>query len=238
MLNGSLFDIIGPVMVGPSSSHTAGAVRLGSLARLIAVKHIISVDFKLYNSFAKTYKGHGTDCGLLAGILGYGVEDEQIRDAYQLAEKQGLQYQFSPILEKNHYSPNTVVFTLTLGPDSKTSTQDETEKMSIIGHSVGGGKVYISKINDYNVSLKGEYPTILIHYKDQPGMIWQVTKVLAEHHINIATLNCTRGERNVSAFMTITLDSAPSKSDVDKISHIPDVYWCRYVDALPSFLEA
>ncbi|MEB3287954.1 MAG: L-serine ammonia-lyase, iron-sulfur-dependent subunit beta [Vampirovibrionales bacterium] len=243
MSNGSLFDILGPVMVGPSSSHTAGAVRLANLARSVATGEIESVEFILYNSFAKTYKGHGTDKGLLSGIMDYGVEDERIRDAFSLAKTHGLPYKFTCFEGKNHYSPNTVTFKINLKAqfqkDSLEHTPGEaqTDTLSITGHSLGGGKVYISKINDYNVSLKGELPTILIHYKDQPGMIWQVTKVLAEHQINIASLTCNRSQRGVSAFMTITLDSLPQKEDVAKIEHIQDIYWCRCIDQLPSFLE-
>jgi L-serine dehydratase len=225
MSGGSLFDIVGPVMVGPSSSHTAGAVRLANLARLIADQPIADVEFVLYNSFAQTYQGHGTDRGLIAGILGYGVNDERIRDAFQLAEQHHLHYRITPFTGANNYPPNTVVFNLVLR-DGKS--------LRIVGHSIGGGKVYVSKIDDHNVSLKGEMPTLILFYKDQPGMIWQVTKVLAEHDINIATLSCNRNQRGVEAFMIITLDSLPPQADVDKIRHIADIYTVRCIDKLPA----
>ncbi len=224
-MSGSLFDIVGPVMVGPSSSHTAGAVRLASLARLIAGKGIAEVEFVLFNSFAKTYQGHGTDRGLIAGILGYPVDDERIREAFELAGKHGLKYRITPFLEANNYSPNTVVFNMLL---------ENGEKMTIVGHSVGGGKVYVSKINEYNVSLKGELPTLILFYKDQPGMIWRVTKILAEQNINIATLNCNRRLRGDEAFMTITLDSMPEPSDIEKIRQIDDIYLMKCIDRLPA----
>ncbi len=221
-------------MVGPSSSHTAGAVRLANLARLVASRPICKIEFQLYNSFAKTYRGHGTDRGLLAGILGFGVEDERIRDAFNLAKQAGLNYTLTPIDKPNHYSPNTVVFQITIAPQKPG---DPPEEMTITGHSIGGGKIYLSKINAFNVSLKGELPTLILHYRDKPGMIWQVTKILAEHEINIASLTCTREQKGGGAFMTIILDSLPTESDILAITQIPEVYFARCIDRLPSFSE-
>lgn len=225
MSGGSLFDIVGPIMVGPSSSHTAGAVRLANLARLVADQPIREVEFILYNSFAQTYQGHGTDRGLIAGILGYGVNDERIRDAFDLAEEHELKYTITPFLGANNYSPNTVIFKMTL-QDGQTLT--------VVGHSIGGGKVYISKIDDHNVTIRGEMPTLILFYKDKPGMIWQVTKILAEQEVNIATLTCNRNQRGVEAFMIITLDSMPNPQAVEEIRHIADIYTVRSIDKLPA----
>ncbi|MBY0403939.1 MAG: L-serine ammonia-lyase, iron-sulfur-dependent subunit beta [Cyanobacteria bacterium] len=234
MNHSSLFDIVGPIMVGPSSSHTAGAVRLANLARLIAEKPIQSVEFVLYNSFAKTYQGHGTDRGLIAGILGYRVDDPQIKDAFQLAETHHLAYQITPYLETNHYSPNTVVFHLTLKnpPNPETAEESSPEKLTVVGHSIGGGKVYVSKINEYNVSLKGALPTLILFYKDQPGMIWQVSKIIAERGINIASLQCSRNQRGVQAFMEICLDSLLPQEAVEQIRAIPNIYTVKHIDKL------
>ena len=223
MSGGSLFDIVGPIMVGPSSSHTAGAVRLANLARLVADQPIVSVEFVLYNSFAQTYQGHGTDRGLIAGILGYGVNDERIRDAFALAQEHGLNYQITPFTGANNYPPNTVVFHMTLA---------DGQHCRVVGHSTGGGKVHVSKINDHNLSLRGEMPTLILFYKDQPGMIWKVTKALAQRDINIATLTCNRNQRGVDAFMIITLDSLPPPDAVAEIRHIPDIYTVRCIDKL------
>jgi L-serine dehydratase len=216
---------MGPIMIGPSSSHTAGAVRLAQLAKNVANHPICQVDFTLYNSFAKTYQGHGTDRGLIAGILGVGVEDEAIRDAFDLATRQGLQYRFLVHEESNHYPPNTVRFDMTLQTG---------EHLMVIGHSIGGGKVYISRINEYNVSLRGEYPTLVMFYKDQPGMIWQVTKIIAEQHINIASLNCSRKDKGTEAFMAICLDSLLPEAQVEEIRQIPGVFSVCNVDKIPS----
>lgn len=215
MSGGSLFDIVGPVMVGPSSSHTAGAVRLANLARLIADQPIREVEFVLYNSFAQTYEGHGTDRGLVAGILGYGVNDEKIRDAFRLAGEHGLKYTITPYHGANNYTPNTVAFDMIL---------ENGRKMKVVGHSVGGGKVYVSRIDEHNVSIRGEMPTLILFYKDQPGMIWQVTKVLTELNINIATLTCNRDQRGHEAFMIITMDSMPSREAIEAIRKIPDMH--------------
>jgi L-serine dehydratase len=223
MNGGSLFDIVGPVMVGPSSSHTAGAVRLANLARSLTEQPIVDVEFVLYNSFAQTYQGHGTDRGLIAGILGYGVNDERIRDAFLLAEQHGLHYRITPFQGANNYSPNTVVFNLTL---------EDGQKLRVVGHSIGGGKVYVSKIDDRNISLRGEMPTLILFYKDQPGMIWHVTKILAERHINIAGLTCNRTQRGEQAFMMITLDSLPPLEAVEEIRGIADIYSVRCIDKL------
>lgn len=225
MSGGSLFDIVGPIMVGPSSSHTAGAVRLANLARLVAAQPIREVEFLLYNSFAQTYQGHGTDRGLIAGILGYGVNDERIRDAFALAQSHDLRYKITPFFGANNYSPNTVVFNLTL---------ENGQSLKIVGHSIGGGKVYVSKIDGHNVNIRGEMPTLILFYKDQPGMIWQVTKILAEQQINIATLTCNRNQRGVEAFMIITLDSLPPPEAVAAIQSIPDIYTVRCIDQLPT----
>jgi L-serine dehydratase len=223
MQGGSLFDIVGPVMVGPSSSHTAGAVRLANLARMLAGQPVQEVEFILYNSFAQTYQGHGTDRGLVAGILGCAVDDDRIRDAFSLAGQKGLRYKITPYLGANNYSPNTVVFRMKL---------QDGQPLSIVGHSVGGGKVYVSKIDDQNVSLRGDTPTLILFYKDQPGMIWQVTKVLAERRINIATLTCNRNHRGEQAFMIITLDSMPEPADVEEIRQIADIDTVRCIDKI------
>jgi len=212
-------------MIGPSSSHTAGAVRLAQLARNIANGPIQQVEFTLYHSFAKTYQGHGTDRGLLAGILGIHVDDESIRDIFQTAEASGLRYRFIPYEEPNHYPPNTVRFDIVL---------KNGETLAVVGHSIGGGKVYISQINDYNVSLRGEYPTLVMFYHDQPGMIWQVTKIIAEEHINIASLNCSRKAKGTEAFMTICLDTLLPAAQVALIRQIPGVYTVCNVDKIQS----
>lgn len=222
---GSLFDVMGPIMIGPSSSHTAGAVRIGLLARNVAGRPIKKVTFHLYNSFAKTYQGHGTDRGLVAGILGLNVDDDQIPNAFDIAKEQHLDYTFAPHMGANTYPPNTVRFEMVL---------DNDDKLEVLGHSLGGGKVLITKINDYSVSLRGEYPTVVMFYKDQPGIIWQVTKIIGINQINIASLICSRQDRGAEAFMAICLDSLLHDAAVEALREIPNVYTVRNVDKIPS----
>jgi L-serine dehydratase len=228
MQGSSLFDIVGPIMVGPSSSHTAGAVRLGRLAAMIAGDPLQSARLELLNSFAETYKGHGTDCGLLAGLCGYDVADPRIRDLKLRLDQQNFsQIPFDvciePNLNKNNFSPNTVIFHLTTRSG---------QTYQIVGHSVGGGKVYISRINVHHVSLRGESHTLLMLYKDQPGMIWKTTKVIAEENVNIATLQCFRQERGRLAVMNITLDSGLSPAALTQLAELNDVYWIRQLEPL------
>ncbi len=223
-MSDSLFSIVGPVMVGPSSSHTAGAVRLGLLARMLAKQSIAKATLTLYNSFAHTYKGHGTDNGLLAGLLGFGVSDERIRTAHQHADEAGLAYQFICDTQPNHYPPNTVLMELVLADDTP---------LRLMGHSIGAGRVRISQLNEHKVNLQGEMPTLLMIYTDKPGMIWQVTKIIAEANINIATLQCSRQRRGKLAFMTITLDDALPTAATIAINAIADVSMVGFLDKLP-----
>lgn len=220
----SLFDIVGPIMIGPSSSHTAGAVRLGLLARMVASHPIVNARCLLYNSFAKTYKGHGTGKGLIAGLMGYGVDDDIIRTIESVADEQSFKVSLEPQDEVNPYPPNTVRFLLTL--------QSGTE-LDILGHSIGGGKVRLSKINGYHVSLKGEVPTLILFYRDQPGMIWQVTKALAEAQLNIATLQCARKQKGHEAYMIITLDDMVPQHVIEAIKAIPSMLMSRCLEPLP-----
>ena len=224
MDNASLFDILGPVMIGPSSSHTAGAVRLGLLARCVAGRPIQKAVLQLFNSFSKTYQGHGSDRGLLSGLLGFSVDDERLRDALELAKQAGLSYEFIPKGDDLQLPPNTVIFELTL---------QNNEKVTLTGHSIGGGKVYVSKINGYQVTLKGDYPTLVMFYHDKPGMIWRVTKEIAEQNINIASLLCSRKDKGQEAFMAICLDSLLPQESVDRIQEIDGVHYVRHVDKLP-----
>ena len=216
----SIFDIVGPAMIGPSSSHTAGAVRLGLLAKKIYREKPESIRFTLYNSFAKTGKGHGTDKGLIGGVLGFDVEDPRIRNAYEYAQEQGINIEFKTANDPNRH-PNAV--------DIEFSN-DTT--MIISGNSLGAGEIQITGVNGYKVDIRGDFPTLLLIYKDQPGMIWKVTKIIQEENINIATLNCERVEKGEEAFMSICLDSVLSQQAIDKIKEISEVYLVRNFDAL------
>lgn len=216
----TLFDIISPVMIGPSSSHTAGAVRLGLMARNIYKNNFKKVTFKLYNSYARTGKGHGTEKGLLAGVLGLSVDDRRIKDIFEsdLADNVKYEFQYEDNFKRH---PNAV--DITFNGDIK---------MYIEGESVGAGEVVIRKINDFNVKLTGKYNTVLIVYKDMPGMISQVSSILQYYNKNIASLNCDRDEKGREASMIISIDGGISDEILEVIQEIPEVYFVSYIKKL------
>lgn len=218
MKKSTLYDIVSPVMAGPSSSHTAGAVRLGLLARNIYKKTPKKVVFKLYNSYARTGKGHGTDKGLLAGILGLKVDDKRIKDIFNSEIVKNIDYSFE-YYDNFRRHPNSVDIELYGDYDMKIS-----------GDSVGAGEILITKINDFNVSLAGDYNTLILVYKDKPGMISYVTSLLKG--INIASLNCDRSAKGKDASMIICIDGILDESIIEKIEQSEDVYFVTYVEKL------
>lgn len=220
MKQSSIIDIISPIMAGPSSSHTAGALRLGLLARHIYNGKPSSVTFKLYNSFALTGKGHGTDKGLLAGILGLAVDDYRIKTIFNSDIAGQLEYKFEYAEDFNRH-PNAVDFTI----------EGENGTMKISGESVGAGEVVIRKINDFSVKLTGKYNTLLLIYKDVPNMISRVTNSI---HINIASFHCDRYAKGEEASMCICLDGELDKKVIDFLALIENVYFISYIKKLES----
>lgn len=220
MKQSSLFDIISPIMIGPSSSHTAGAVRLGLLVRNIYDNTPKKVTFKLYNSYAQTGRGHGTDKGLLAGMLGFSVDDVRIKDIFDLPEAKIFEYHFE-FLEDFNRHPNAVDFII-----------EGRQNMTISGESVGAGKVKITKINNFTVKLTGEYNTLVMIYKDKPGMLSKVSGIIQNENINIAALICDRSAKGEDASMSMCLDSALNYSIIEKIKKIEDIYLIRHVAKL------
>ena len=218
----TLFDVIGPVMIGPSSSHTAGAVRIGLLAGKIFGEIPQKVHFKLYNSFAKTGKGHGTDKGLLGGVLGMDVDDESIKKAFDIAKKLNVDYSFE-YLESYDKHPNSVDILL----EGKN-----VQKMKISGISKGAGEVAITKINGYSFNINGDYDTLVLIYKDKPGMIYKVTALIQSANLNIATMHCDRNAKGQEASMGICLDSVVSGELLDKLKEIEEVYLIRNIEML------
>lgn len=207
MKNFSAFDIIGPRMIGPSSSHTAGAARLAKVARRIAGKDIREAVFVLYGSFMRTYKGHGTDKALVAGILGMNPDDERLRDSFALAEQRGLKYRFEKDETKAAH-PNTVKVVATSGSG---------EQSVIVGASTGGGNILITEINGIEVQLTGEYPTLIVSHRDKPGVIADVTRMLGDRSINIAFMRVFRRNRGEEAYMVIETDERVNKSVREEI---------------------
>lgn len=216
----SLFDVISPIMTGPSSSHTAGAVRLGLMVRNIYKETPKKVTFRLYNSFAQTGKGHGTDKGLLAGLLGFNVDSEEIKNIYNSEKVKKLEYhyEFEQNIDKH---PNAVDFIL-----------EGDINMTISGNSVGAGNIEIVKIDDFATKISGELNTLLLFYKDKPGMISQVSTLIQNENINIASLECDRNARGKTASMCICLDGEIPENIIENIQNIEDVYFVRNIKKL------
>lgn len=216
MTQQSLFSVISPIMVGPSSSHTAGAVRLGLMARNIYKNNFTNVKFVLYNSFATTGFGHGTDKGLLAGLLGHPVDDSVIKNIFK--EVKNIDYSYEYIQDISRF-PNSVDIIID-------------NKMKICGDSIGAGEIRINKIDDFTVNLSGAYDTLLMMYKDKPGMISKVSNIIQKENINIATLHCGRSSKGGIASMCIELDIPANEDIVEKIKELKDVFFVTNVRKL------
>ncbi len=216
----SAFDILGPIMIGPSSSHTAGAARLGKVARNIANHGFESVIFHLHGSFAKTYRGHGTDKALLAGVLGMEPWDERLKVSFDIAARKGLKVEFIET-DLGYEHPNTVkiVFHYLDG-----------REVQITGSSIGGGNIVITKINGHNVEITSEYPTLFVTHNDRYGTVSRVTGTLSRGHINIATMNVSRKSRGEEACMVIQTDSEVSEEIIEEILNIPEVISARVIN--------
>ncbi|WP_196594074.1 L-serine ammonia-lyase, iron-sulfur-dependent subunit beta [Pectinatus sottacetonis] len=206
-----IFDIIGPVMIGPSSSHTAGAARIGLLAHYILKEQAINAAITFFGSFAKTYRGHGTDKAVIAGILGYSADDPAIRKAFHLAEEKNMNVQiYTSEAESPH--PNTVQINL---------TSINGKLLSLIGVSLGGGRVSIRQINGFECDVSGESYTLLSVYDDQSGVVSLVSSFLAKESINISQMRVFRKGKHQQAVMIIDTDSRVSDTVVQKISLLP-----------------
>jgi L-serine dehydratase len=218
----SLLDIIGPVMVGPSSSHTAGACRLGLLARCLVGGTPQHARAELHGSFARTGEGHGTDKAIVAGLMGFRPDDERIRDALEIAERDSLQYVFekTKLGEDGELHPNSVRLTVQRGDRSAV----------MLGSSLGAGRVLVTEIDGFPVEVHGNYPTIVLVAEDVRGSIARIAGILAEHGVNIATLRLTRKERGGDAFMAIELDEQASSGACDEIRALPWVRWAYALD--------
>lgn len=209
----NVFDIVGPVMVGPSSSHTAGAARIGLVARALLGGEPVRADILLHGSFAKTWRGHGTDKALVAGILGLAPQDERLRESLTLAEAAGLAVALREgELENAH--PNTARITLT-DADGRT--------VSVQGASVGGGNILITRVNGMEVAVTGQYTALIVLHRDAPGTIAAVTEELGAHGVNICSFRLSRSEKGGAAVMTIEMDGSPEASLNDRVAGLPNV---------------
>ena len=218
----SILDVMGPVMVGPSSSHTAGTARLGRVAREILDEEPVAVRFFLHPPLAATYRGHGSDFALVGGSIGLNVDDPRIPEAIRIAEQMEVDVTFSEE-DLGDVHPNTV----------RIEIRGKTREAEIVGSSIGGGVIEVFKINGFQTRFKGDSPTLLLFYRDRPGMISEVTQIIADEGINIASLSCSRKQRGKDAFMQIDVDSPMSKAALERICSIGDVARAQYLDRIP-----
>lgn len=218
----SIFDVIGPIMVGPSSSHTAGAVRLGNIGHSLLGCTPQSAIIGLHGSFAKTGKGHGTDRAIIAGLLGLEPSDERIRNSFSLAADCGLRFEFKMIDLGEEIHPNTVEITL----------HAQNKEVTYRGSSIGGGMVLITSLQNYPVSFNGELDTLIIIAADRPGTINTVTGWLLGQKVNIAYMKVGRNKRGDEAIMIFETDQPVSKTIAHKIQELDWVTWSRLVPKL------
>jgi len=212
-MNISIFDVIGPVMIGPSSSHTAGAARLARIGRLIVGGAFSHVSFGLHGSFAKTYQGHGTDRALVAGVLDIKEDDERLSDAFEIAKGRGITYDFHEVdLEGMHENSVEMQFSM---DDGKINT--------IVGSSIGGGRIVIRKINEFDMEFSAGLSTLVIRQNDIKGIVSEVSKVLAQNDINIGVMRLSRKAKGREACCIIEMDNVVSDEVVEQIRKIPGI---------------
>ena len=210
----NVFDILGPVMIGPSSSHTAGAARIGRITLALLGAPAVKADIFLHGSFAKTYKGHGTDKALIAGIMGMSTDDSRIRRAPELAREQGLAVTITTgDIDGAH--PNTARVAL---------TDADGNRVSLLGRSIGGGNILVTEVNGMEVSITGQHTTLIVLHRDAPGTIAAVTEVMAEAGVNICNFRLSRQQKGGDAVMTIEIDGSFGPELNQKIKVLPNVF--------------
>ncbi len=217
-----VFDIIGPVMIGPSSSHTAGAARLAKVARMIAGGKVTKVEFLLHGSFAKTYKGHGTDKALVAGIQNMDPWDESLRNSFEIANKKNINYNFLET-DLGDVHPNTVKFII---------TKEDGSVSQVTGSSIGGGNIIISDIDGQKVEFTGEHPTLLTQHKDLPGVISKISSILYEENINIASMKVYRNGKGKVATMALETDSILSEKVMSLVGEIKEIVSVKFINPI------
>ena len=215
----NVFDIMGPIMVGPSSSHTAGAAKIGFTARQLLREEIKQVKLYLHGSFLATGKGHGTDKALIAGLLGMKPDDDRIPDSFQYAKEQGLVYEFAGIELKNAH-PNSVLLKL---------EGVKGNKLEIVASSIGGGSIMINQINGIQADVCACYPTLIVNNEDKPGHVSMVTSVLSHKAVNIGTMRIYRDKRGGNAVMIIECDQEVSLDVIETLRKAEGVRKVTYL---------
>ncbi len=217
----NIFDILGPVMVGPSSSHTAGAVRIGYTARKLLQDKPVEVKIGLHGSFADTGTGHGTDRALIAGLLGMRPDDTRIPDSFEIAEQQGLVFSFEKIRLKDAH-PNTALLTL---------RGESGHCLEIQAASVGGGRIMIRRLDGIEISFSLEKPTLIVNNEDKPGYVAKVAALLSEEQINIASMQLYRNHKTGQAIMVLETDQSVSEAAVSSLAGSEGILKAAYFNS-------
>lgn len=216
----NIFDMMGPVMVGPSSSHTAGAARIGNMGRTLLGEEVARADIGLYGSFAETGFGHGTDRALLAGLLGMKPDDLRIPNAYEEANRAGMAYSFRTV-ELRDAHPNTALLEL-MGKSGK--------KLTLQASSIGGGAIVVNKIDGIDVNFTGDFNTLIVRNQDESGSVAAITSILSQVHINVANMSVNRHRRGGDALMVIETDQHIKPRQVEFLSELPGILSVTYYD--------
>jgi len=216
----NIFDMMGPVMVGPSSSHTAGAARIGNMGRTLLGEEVARADIGLYGSFAETGYGHGTDRALLAGLLGMKPDDLRIPNAYEEANRAGMAYSFRTV-ELRDAHPNTALLELT-GKSGK--------QLTFQASSIGGGAIVVNKIDGIDVNFTGDFNTLIVRNQDESGSVAAITSILSQVHINVANMSVNRHRRGGDALMVIETDQHIKPRQVKFLSELPGILSVTYYD--------
>lgn len=216
----NIFDMMGPVMVGPSSSHTAGAARIGNMGRTLLGEEVARADIGLYGSFAETGYGHGTDRALLAGLLGMKPDDLRIPNAYEEANRAGMAYSFRTV-ELRDAHPNTALLEL-MGKSGK--------KLTLQASSIGGGAIVVNKIDGIDVNFTGDFNTLIVRNQDESGSVAAITSILSQVHINVANMSVNRHRRGGDALMVIETDQHIKPRQVEFLSELPGILSVTYYD--------
>ena len=216
----NIFDMMGPVMVGPSSSHTAGAARIGNMGRTLLGEEVARADIGLYGSFAETGFGHGTDRALLAGLLGMKPDDLRIPNAYEEANRAGMAYSVRTV-ELRDAHPNTALLELT-GKSGK--------QLTLQASSIGGGAIVVNKIDGIDVNFTGDFNTLIVRNQDESGSVAAITSILSQVHINVANMSVNRHRRGGDALMVIETDQHIKPRQVEFLSELPGILSVTYYD--------
>lgn len=216
----NIFDMMGPVMVGPSSSHTAGAARIGNMGRTLLGEEVARADIGLHGSFAETGFGHGTDRALLAGLLGMKPDDLRIPNAYEEANRAGMAYSFRTV-ELRDAHPNTALLELT-GKSGK--------QLTLQASSIGGGAIVVNKIDGIDVNFTGDFNTLIVRNQDESGSVAAITSILSQVHINVANMSVNRHRRGGDALMVIETDQHIKPRQVEFLSELPGILSVTYYD--------